>query len=213
MQNQDSELARFARSEQLVAETMRNEIIQHVTKLMDKYTDARSNTLRETISTLSTNISYSQREVEEFKRKHANGLGSYLAGDTELLGQVEKTAADYRQAQEITTRTLSKLPSSVDNAAQQARTRITLAMEEHARTLGQDTEVLGAAASGTFERLEKSRLLRLEELTAIRDDSIRTQQHTKESVSTTSNALHDAKREITEAVSTETLIRGPGEVY
>ena len=29
-------------------------------------------------------------------------------------------------------------------------------------------EALGAAASGTFERLEKSRLLRLEELTALR---------------------------------------------
>jgi hypothetical protein len=184
---------------------MRNEVIQHVTKLMDDYIDARSNTLRETTSRMSANISIAQREIKEFKHMHGSVIGSYLTEDAELLGQVEKTAKDCRRAQEIITQTLSKLPSSVDNAAQHSRTQITLATNEHSRTLGKDTEVLGAAASGTFERLEKSRLLRLEELTTLRDNSIQTHQNTKQSASSVSKACHEAEHEITEVVGLQTL--------
>jgi len=183
---------------------MRNEMIQHVTKLMDKYVDARGNTLRETTNRLATNISEAQREIQEFKFKHGCGVGSCLAEDAELLSQVQKTAKDCRHAKEIVTQTLSNLPPGVGNATQQTRTQIILAAEEYSRTLGNDAEALGAAASGTFERLEKSRLLRLEELTALRDDSIRTHQNTKLSASFTSNTFRDAEREITEVVSTET---------
>jgi hypothetical protein len=204
LQSQNSELAKFARSEQLAAEAMRNEVIQHITKLMDKYVDARGNTLRETTNRLATNISEAQREIQEFKFKHGSGVGSCLAEDAELLGQVQKTAKDCRRAKEIVTQTLDKLPPGVGNATQQTRTQITLAAEEYSRTLRNDAETLGAAASGTFERLEKSRLLRLEELTALRDDSIRSHQNTKRSASFTSNTFRDAERDITEVVSTET---------
>lgn len=172
---------------------------------MDNYTDARGNTLRETTSRMLADISIAQREVEEFKHKHETGISDYFAQDAELFGQVEKSAKNCRRAQEIITQTLNKLPSNVDNAAQHFRTRITLATSEHSRGLRKDTEVLGAAASGTFERLEKSRLLRLDELAAIRDNSVQTHQNTKQSVSSVSKVFHEAEHGLAEVVSVKIL--------
>lgn len=201
LQHQNEELAKLVRSEKTAADAMRNEVMQHVSKILQKYGEARDSTLRETTTKLSGNLTDGQKELEKLRLNHGNGINNILSGHKDLLGRTDAKANNGRRAGEDASRALETLGANVSNTIKQLDEHTTAAALDHLSVLERDTEALDAAASGAFERLDKGRQLRVNELTAIKTDASQSRQATQAHMSSMTSSLNATMNDVIVTVS------------
>lgn len=181
---------------------MRNEVIQHVTKIMHKYSDTRDNNLRDATTRLSSQAVDGQQELEKLKKTHGGTMNTLLTDHKELLGRTETRAKDGRRAREGMSRALDALGSNLDSAVQQIQDHTTSATSQHQKILERDTGALDAATSGAFERLDKGRISRVDELKVMRSETQETQEAMQTQFSSAAESLNTTMGTLLVTVST-----------
>lgn len=179
---------------------MRNEVIQQVTKIMHKYTETRDNNLREATTKISCQITDSRQEMERYKINCGSTTNSILSEDKELLTRMEKKANDARRARDSSSRILETLTTNIQTGVQQVSEHTAAAVRQHQSTLEQDTGALDAAAYGAFDRLDRGRKLRLEELQAIRTDATQIHGDIQTSMSSMTDAISTTMGDVLSSV-------------
>lgn len=179
---------------------MREDVLSQVSKLMQKHTERRDAAVRDTVQSISSGLVEGQQEMDKFKTAHGSNVNSILAHDKELLGRMEKRSNDTRKFREETNRAFKELTGSVEAGVGQSQDLIHDATAEQIKVIEQSTLTLETASSGAFERLEKGRRARVDEITEMRDDSEQTREYMETSLAVSAQAVNDVVEHVVSTV-------------
>lgn len=173
---------------------MQADILTSITKLMHKHTSLRESALRDASASLSSQLVDGQHALDKFKLNHGSGVSALLGGGKELGARMGAKAGDARKVREGASKALAGLEGSVSKGVEDVRGVVGRKAQEYEARVEEASQALDLASTGTFERLEKGRRARVEDVQVLREEGVRGLEHL-------GAALAEGGRAVDEAVS------------